>query len=46
MGVMGYGPYRPLGNDPARNRRVEVYFVRKGEVKPLPAVHVPPTTEH
>jgi chemotaxis protein MotB len=39
LGVMGYGPNRPLGEDKARNRRVEVFFVRKGEVKPLGPVH-------
>ena len=44
MGVMGYGPCRPLGGDKARDRRVEVFFVRKGEVKPLPAIRVPTAT--
>lgn len=34
MGVMGYGPYRPIGPEAARNRRVEVFFVPKGEVAP------------
>jgi chemotaxis protein MotB len=33
MGVMGYGPYRPAGDDRARNRRVEIFLVRKGEVQ-------------
>lgn len=33
--VMGYGPNRPIGSDRARNRRVEVYFVRAGDVRPL-----------
>lgn len=45
MGVMGYAANRPLGNDPGRNRRVEVYFVRSGEVKPLPAVRTPAVSE-
>jgi flagellar motor protein MotB len=44
LGVMGYGPCRPLGDDKASNRRVEVFFTRKGEVKALPAIDVPPTT--
>jgi flagellar motor protein MotB len=44
LGVMGYGPGRPLGEDRARNRRVEVFFVRRGEVKALPAIRVPPAT--
>jgi chemotaxis protein MotB len=33
LGVMGYGQYRPLGADKARNRRIEIFFVRKGEVQ-------------
>jgi len=41
MGVMGYGPSRPLGEDKARDRRVEVFFVRKAEVKALPAIRAP-----
>ena len=43
MGVMGYGPFRPVSDDKARNRRVEVFFVRRGEVKPLPPVRPGPT---
>jgi chemotaxis protein MotB len=43
MGVMGYGPFRPVSDDKARNRRVEVFFVRRGEVKPLPPVRPHPT---
>jgi chemotaxis protein MotB len=35
MGVLGYGPYRPISDDRDRNRRVEIYFVRTGEVRPL-----------
>lgn len=42
MGVMGYGACRPLGGDKARNRRVEVFFVRKAEVKPLMPVQPAP----
>lgn len=30
LGVMGYADQRPIGDDPARNRRVEVFIVRKG----------------
>jgi chemotaxis protein MotB len=41
MGVMGYGACRPVGDDKARNRRVEVFFVRKGEAKPVPAIPAP-----
>ncbi len=33
LGVMGYGAQRPLGDDRARNRRVEVFFIRKGDVQ-------------
>jgi chemotaxis protein MotB len=43
MGVMGYGPFRPVSDDKARNRRVEVFFARRGEVKPLPPVRPHPT---
>lgn len=38
LGVMGYADNRPIGNDPARNRRVEVFVVRKGAVEPLAPV--------
>lgn len=38
MGVMGYGPYRPIGNDRARNRRVEVFIVRQGAIQPFDPV--------
>ncbi len=41
MGVMGYGSNRPLGDDQVRNRRVEVYFVRMGHVRPLAPVQPP-----
>jgi chemotaxis protein MotB len=44
MGVMGYGPHRPLGNHKARNRRVEVFLARKGDVRPRSAVDVPAPT--
>ncbi len=33
LGIMGYGQYRPLGADKARNRRIEIFFVRKGDVQ-------------
>jgi len=33
VGVMGYGAERPISADRARNRRVEVFFVRQGEVQ-------------
>jgi len=33
LGVLGYGPYRPVGDDRARNRRVEVFVVRKGDIQ-------------
>jgi chemotaxis protein MotB len=34
LGVMGYAENRPISEDPARNRRVEVFVVRKGGVEP------------
>ncbi len=34
-GVAGYGQHRPISGDRARNRRVEVFVVRKGDVRPL-----------
>jgi chemotaxis protein MotB len=43
MGVMGYGQHRPLGDDKARNRRIEVFFVRRGDVKALPPIHPEPS---
>lgn len=33
LGVMGYGPYRPVSDDRSRNRRVEVFFTRIGDVQ-------------
>jgi chemotaxis protein MotB len=33
LAVMGYADNRPLGDDPAKNRRVEVFVVRKGAVQ-------------
>lgn len=33
IGVMGFGPNRPIDEDRARNRRVEMYFVRPDEVR-------------
>lgn len=38
FGVMGYAHYRPVGDDRARNRRVEIFIVRRGAVQPLDAV--------
>jgi chemotaxis protein MotB len=38
LGVMGYADQRPLGSDPAQNRRVEVFVVRKGGVQPFQPV--------
>jgi chemotaxis protein MotB len=42
MGVMGYGPHRPLGKDKTRNRRIELFFARRGEIKPLPPIRPTP----
>ncbi len=36
--VMGYGSYRPLGEERARNRRVEVFIVPKGAARALAPV--------
>lgn len=33
LGVMGYGPYRPISTDRARNRRVEIFVVPRGAVQ-------------
>ena len=41
LGVMGYAEFRPAGSDAARNRRVEVFVVRRGEVQPLAPVQRP-----
>ncbi len=38
IGVMGYGDQRPIGGDKSRNRRVEVFLVRSGDVRALPAI--------
>jgi len=38
LGVMGYADNRPVGGDPAQNRRVEVFIVRKGGVQPFDSV--------
>ena len=35
VGVMGYGPERPVGDNPAQNRRVEIFIVRRGGVQPF-----------
>lgn len=35
VGVMGYGAMRPIDRDRARNRRVEIFIVRKGSVRPM-----------
>jgi chemotaxis protein MotB len=42
VGVMGYGSFRPVGADKARNRRVEVFFARRGQVRPLAPVRATP----
>jgi chemotaxis protein MotB len=41
LGVMGYTANRPISDDPARNRRVEVFVVRKGGVEALAPVQAP-----
>lgn len=33
LGVMGYADKRPVGDDPARNRRVEIFIVPQGGVQ-------------
>jgi chemotaxis protein MotB len=33
IGVMGYGPERPVGDERSRNRRVEIFFVPRGSVQ-------------
>ncbi len=33
LGVMGYGPHRPVSDDRAQNRRVEIFIVREGAVQ-------------
>ena len=38
FGVMGYAEYRPVGTDPAQNRRVEVFVARNGGAQPLAPV--------
>jgi chemotaxis protein MotB len=38
LGVMGYADNRPVGDDPAKNRRVEVFVVRKGGVEAFETV--------
>jgi chemotaxis protein MotB len=38
FGVIGYGPYRPIGDDRAQNRRVEIFVAPKGAVQPLAPV--------
>lgn len=38
LGVMGYADNRPAGKDPAQNRRVEIFIVRKGGVQPFQPV--------
>ncbi len=41
LGVMGYADQRPLSDDPARNRRVEVFIVRKGGLQAFQPVRPP-----
>ena len=38
LGVMGYADNRPVGDNPAQNRRVEVFVVRRGGVQPFQPV--------
>lgn len=38
VGVMGYADQRPVGGDPALNRRIEVFLVPLGGVRPFEAV--------
>jgi chemotaxis protein MotB len=38
LGVMGYADNRPIGDEPAKNRRVEVFVVRKGTIEAFQAV--------
>jgi hypothetical protein len=33
MGVMGYSKYRPISDNKAKNRRVEIYLVPKGAIQ-------------
>jgi chemotaxis protein MotB len=33
LGVMGYGSNRPVASDRAKNRRVEIFIIRKGAVQ-------------
>lgn len=40
VGVMGYGEYRPISDDRAQNRRVEVFISRKGTPQPFEPVPV------
>lgn len=41
LGVMGFGAERPAAADRARNRRVEVFLVRKGEIQSFAPVKPP-----
>ena len=41
LAVMGYGPYRPVSDDRSRNRRVELFLVRTGEVQTFAPVQKP-----
>ncbi len=38
VGVMGYAQYRPVSDDRAANRRVEIFIVRKGGIQTLDPV--------
>lgn len=44
MGVMGFGSARPIGGDRARNRRVEIFLVRKGAVHSMSPVRASPSS--
>ncbi|MGD8451302.1 MAG: OmpA family protein [Phycisphaerae bacterium] len=41
LGVMGYGAERPISGDRARNRRVEVFFVPRGDIRNFDPVRPP-----
>lgn len=41
VGVMGYGPDRPVSDDPLQNRRFEVFVVRKSAVQAFAPVTPP-----
>lgn len=38
VGVMGYADQRPVSSDPAQNRRIEVFVIPQGGLRPFEAV--------